>query len=118
MKLPGRLAKGDKMSEKIIIRLFVENKCSCGGGCGPDPNIESFSNVVEKLAKKLGKENFEFEVYKDVNLKSFPFLREAAKSKLMFPIVSLDEKIFCQGKIPSSNELEKEVAKMLGKVLK
>jgi disulfide oxidoreductase YuzD len=106
------------MSEKIIVRLFVEPKCSCGSGCGPDTNVESFSNVADKLTKKLGKEHFEFEVYKDVNLKSFPFLRKAAKSKLMFPIVTLDEKIFCQGKIPSSNELEKEVAKMLGKMLK
>jgi len=116
--LLGISAIGDKMSEKIFIRLFIEPKCSCDGGCGPDPNVESFSNVADKLAKKLGKEHFEFEVYKEVNLKSFPFLREASKSKLMFPIISIDEKVFCQGKIPSSNELEKEVAKILGKVLK
>lgn len=107
----------DKMPEKTIVRLFIESKCSCSCGCGPDPNVESFSNVAEKMAKKLGKENFEFEVYKDDNIKNFPFLH-AAKSKLTFPIVTLDEKIFCQGKVPSSNELEKEAAKILGKVLK
>lgn len=106
------------MPEKITVRLFIESKCSCSCGCGQDPNVESFSNAAEKLAKKLGKKNFEFEVYKDDSIKNFPFMREAAKLKLMFPIVTLNEKIFCQGKIPSSNELEKEAAKILGRMLK
>jgi hypothetical protein len=107
------------MNGKIVVRLFYAPACSEGCcACGPNQDITDFEKVAEKLVKKFGEEHLVFEAYNSIDLKKFPFLREASKSsgRIAMPLVSIDEIIFVQGKIPTVSELEEKVRKHLKEV--
>ena len=101
--------------KKIIVRLFYASSCGSGCGCGPNKDVTALETVAEKLVKKFGEENLEFEAYSAIDLKKFPYLRKAASSdgKIALPVVSVDETVFATGVIPTYVELEKEAARCL-----
>ena len=99
--------------KKIVVRLFYASSCGSGCGCGPNKDVTALETVAEKLVKKFGEENLEFEAYSAIDHKKFPYLRKAADSagKIALPVVSVNETVLAPGTIPSYSELEKEVAK-------
>jgi hypothetical protein len=107
------------MNGKIVVRLFYAPACSEGCcTCGPNQDMTDFGKVAEKLVKKFGEEHLVFEAYNSIDLKKFPFLRGASKpsGKIAMPLVSIDEKILTQGKVPTVCELEEKVRKRLKEV--
>jgi len=107
------------MNRKIVVRLFYAPACSEGCcACSPNQDMTDFERVAEKIVKKFGEEHLVFEAYNSIDLKKFPFLRGASKpsGRIVMPLVSIDEIIFAQGKIPTVSELEEKVRKRLQEV--
>jgi hypothetical protein len=108
------------MDKNIVIRLFYSPGCSgcgCGGGCGPDPNLEKFEGLAEKLVEKFGGERLSFEAYNSVDIKKFTFLRDSKTSSgVKTPAVSVGEHIVSSGQMPSLSAIETEVEKALNGV--
>jgi hypothetical protein len=103
------------MSGKVMVRLFFASSCGSGCGCGPNKDVAALELVAEKLVKKFGVENLDFEAYAAIDLKAYPYLRKAAGSdgKIALPVLSVDETVLAPGTIPSYSEIEKAVAKCL-----
>lgn len=103
------------MSEKVVVRLFYASSCGSGCGCGPNKDVAALEAVAEKLVKKFGEDKLEFEAYSGIDSKKFPYLSKMAGSdgKIALPVISVDETVLAQGKVPSYSEFEKEVAKCL-----
>ena len=106
----ARIAKKvSRMDEKIAVRLFYAPKCSGGCcGCAPDPNVAVFEEVAEKLVKKLGEGRLSFEAYNSMDLKRFPFLRDARQP----PVVAVNERVVSEGKTPEFSDVERELKRL------
>jgi hypothetical protein len=101
------------MDKNIIVRLFYSPGCSgcgCGGGCGPDPNLEILEELAGKLVEKYGEKCLSFEAYNSVDVKKFAFLRDP---KIKTPVVSVGDRIVSSGEMPSFQVIEAEVSKAL-----
>jgi hypothetical protein len=108
------------MDKNIIVRLFYSPGCSgcgCGGGCGPDPNLEILEELAGQLVEKYGEKCLSFEAYNSVDVKKFAFLRDPKTgSGVKTPAVSVGEKIVSIGQMPSLSAIEAEVEKALNGV--
>ena len=101
------------MKSKIEVRLHYVSSCSGNGCCcAPDKNMIEFEKLANKIVEKFGEDCLHFGAYNSIDIKQFPFLKDA-KSSGKIPVVTVGTKVVASGKLPTLAELEKEISSML-----
>ena len=114
----------NKRNETIVVRIFdallPASGCGpsgCGpGGCGPSftsPNMMELQELASVVIQKYGKDRFKFELFNilDSSIQKVPDVYNLLKERKgdALPIISINSKIKFTGRVPSFEELQKEI---------